>query len=448
MRFPLVLAVFITGSLATLDFQCWNFQQTNEIRHEYRKRVNELRIELAQGKAANKEGSCPAGSNIYRLDWDCILENYAQEAVNQCLDAPKVDDKVLEKVSMVYNKTTLTTCNPMPLFKEQVNIWWNDVKTVGLGPDAAFDDGLKNFAVLANGLATRIGCAQKNCKGDLHMACMVYGKAASSPGQTIYEVGKGCTADSDCTTYKESKCLKNKNFCLAGYPTNETAVPPTVGTTTTTTTKTTTTATTTTTTAKKPGTNESKHCKGQEAMNADPARDQLLTLHNQYRAATAKGEVMMKNGKHTRKCPMMKKLSYNCDLEKTAYAIAERCLSADPNTNNENWFATTTTAATNKRMAAEQAVASWYNEIKNGSMEQEIGSQNLLLPRLGVTHFARMVWGTNDKIGCGIYKCNNKHWHVVCRYGPGVGTPGNPIYRMGATCNQCKEACIDGGLCP
>ncbi|RCN29835.1 SCP-like protein [Ancylostoma caninum] len=182
-------------------------------------------------------------------------------------------------------------------------------------------------------------------------------------------------------------------------------------------------------------------------MNGDPAREALLNLHNQHRAATAKGEVKMKNGKNARKCPMMKKLKYDCDLEKAAYATAERCLTADPNTNNENWFTTTTNAASSKRIAAEQAVKSWYDEIKNGSLEQEPGNQNLLFPRLGVTHFARMVWGTNDKIGCGIHKCNN-NWHVVCRYGSGVGIPGNPIYKMGPTCNQCIDTCMDGGLCP
>ncbi|KIH59704.1 hypothetical protein ANCDUO_10054 [Ancylostoma duodenale] len=244
----------------------------------------------------------------------------------------------------------------MPLLKKQVNDWWNEVKIVGLGPDAAFKEGLQNFAValqLANGLATRIGCAQKYCKGDLHIACMVYGKAANSTGQAIYEVGKGCTVDSECTTYKESKCLKQKNICVAGYPTNETAVPPT--------------------SHSKENVllaaariifcptkfNVLDHCKDQGTMNTNIARKAFLDLHNAHRAATAKGEVLMKNGKHARKCPMMGKLNYDCDLEKAAYATAQQCKPADPNTINENWF-TTKTTGTNRKAAAEKAVASWY----------------------------------------------------------------------------------------
>ncbi|KAL6736292.1 hypothetical protein Aduo_006660 [Ancylostoma duodenale] len=68
------------------------------------------------------------------------------------------------------------------------------------------------------------------------------------------------------------------------------------------------------------------------------------------------------------------------------------------------------------------------------------------MPDLHVTHFAKMVWSINDRMGCAIHKCN-KDWHVVCQYGPGVGTLGNPIYQMGPTCSQCKDTCIDGGLC-
>ncbi|KIH60003.1 SCP-like protein, partial [Ancylostoma duodenale] len=369
-------------SLVTLDFQCWNFGQENDIRQEYRNQVNDLRSDLAKGDAPNKGGKkCPAGKNIYRLDWDCMLENIAQKAVDQCVEKPKLMPKEEETLSMVYSKKPLTTCNPMPLFRKQVKEWWNVSTTVGLDNNAAFKSGLESFAVLANGLSTRIGCAQKNCNGDLHMACVVYGKAATT-GQAIYEVGQGCTSDSECTTYEGSTCKKQKQFCAAGYPKNGTVVPPTVGTTTTTTPTTT------------------KYCEKQEDMNADPAREELLRLHNQYRAAVAKGEVTMGNKNKARPCPRMKKF----------------------------------------------AVTTWYGEItSNGAhMDQKPGSKNLLLPELNIRHFARMVWDTNAEMGCAIVRCGKK-WNVVCRYGEGVGKFGNQIYFMGPSCRQCKTC--EEGLC-
>ncbi|RCN46882.1 SCP-like protein, partial [Ancylostoma caninum] len=390
-------------------FQCWNFGQTNEIRHLYLIQVNELRSKLGLGTASNKNNTmCPAGKNIYRLNWDCILENYAQKAVDQCVDKPKLDAKVEETLSMVHASKPLTTCNPTPLFKEQVKEWWSDVEKVGLNENAAFETGLENFAVLANGLSTRIGCAQKNCNGVLHMACMVYGKAATT-GQAIYEVGKSCEGDYQCTTFKESKCLKKKGFKIHCFL---------------------------------------EHCDStQDEMNRDPAREELLKVHNQIRAATAKGEVMIGKKNKTRQCPRMKKFQkYNCDLEKKAWETAKDCsLSAEPKADNVNWFMAT---AENRRLAAIQAMGKWFNETETGSLDQQTGSQNLLLPKFNIAHFARMVWDTNADMGCAVANCGGKKWNVVCQYGQGVGKPGNQIYFMGPTCNQCKTTCVDGGLCP
>ncbi|RCN46880.1 SCP-like protein, partial [Ancylostoma caninum] len=400
--------------LSLSDYQCWNFAQTNDIRHIYLPEVNKLRQEIAAGTAKN----LPQGKNIYKLFWDCILENYAQEAADEC----KEPTKVPKELSFVYNSTTLTTCNPLPFIKQQIKHWWGDV---ALGTDAAFQPGLENFAVLANGLATRIGCAQKNCDGVLHMVCVVYGKAATT-GQAIYEVGAGCSGDNECTTYEGSKCLPKKKFCVAGYPTSAVVVPPTFS-----------------------KFRVLEFCpNAKPAYNGDPARTELLTMHNNYRAAVAKGEVVMGNNAKARPCPRMKKFdSYDCNLEESAYNLALKC--ADPNVENVNWHLS---SAKSKKLAAVEAMEKWYNEIMTGHMEQKTGSQNLLLPQLNIRNFARMVWDFNTQMGCGIAKCSDGKWSVVCQYGQGVGKYGNTIYFMGPTCNQCggktSTQCKDGAFCP
>ncbi|RCN46883.1 SCP-like protein [Ancylostoma caninum] len=461
MRLSLVLAVFVAGNLAQAaqapNYQCWNFGQQDEIRRDYLVEVNKLRETIATGTAPSKDGrKCPQGKNIYKLNWDCILENYAQKAADECAE-PKT---VPKKLSFVYNATTLTTCNPIPDIKKQVNNWWSEVERVGLAKNAAFKPKLRNFAVLANGLATRIGCAQKNCNGVLHMVCVVYGKAASSTRQAIYEVGAGCEGNYQCTTYKESKCLTKRKLCEAGYPTSEAVVPPTVSTS-----KPTITSTEATQpepqppkpeppkpeppkpeTTKPPVTSE--HCPKQEHMNTDLAREEFVNLHNQARATIAKGGVKMGDGKMSRPCPRMKKFdikNYDCKLEEVAYATAAKC-QTEVYVQNENWFMAST-KATNRKLAAREAVEHWYNEIKSGHMEQKTGSQNLLMPSFKIDHFARMVWDTNTQIGCAAHKCG-KIYHVVCRYGPKVGKYGDTIYMMGPTCNQCQGRCIEGAFCP
>ncbi|EPB66444.1 SCP-like protein [Ancylostoma ceylanicum] len=145
-------------------------------------------------------------------------------------------------------------------------------------------------------------------------------------------------------------------------------------------------------------------------MNTDEARDEFLKVHNECRAKVAKGGIRMGNGISSRACPRMKKIpKYDCELEKKAYATASACKSADPETENENWF--TTTAATEKDAAT------------------------------------KMVWDLNTQMGCAVKKCSND-WHVVCHYGPGVGRLGSPIYFMGPkACNQCLDKCENDALC-
>ncbi|KIH52423.1 SCP-like protein [Ancylostoma duodenale] len=171
------------GFLTSTKYQCWNLAQENDIRREYPVEVNSLREKIANGTAECKNGKCPQGKNIYRLYWDCILENYAQVAADECAE-PKT---VPSDLSFTYGKLEVTTCNPMPLFKKQVKDWWNETKTVGLDANAAYKPELKNFAVLANGLASRIGCAQRNCDGFLHMAGALAGSGFPSelPSMTL-----------------------------------------------------------------------------------------------------------------------------------------------------------------------------------------------------------------------------------------------------------------------
>ncbi|RCN43619.1 SCP-like protein [Ancylostoma caninum] len=168
----ILLSVEAVG--AAPDYQCWNFKSTDEIRYQYLSTVNNLRKQIAEGVADNKQGKCPQGKNIHKLGWDCLLEMEAQKVVDQC----KIDAKAPNVLSMLIEKVHLTTCNPTSLFKTTVKkAWWDVVTQEGIGSGAIFNnEKLRSFATLAHGKATRIGCAQKNCNGDLYMACMVYEK--------------------------------------------------------------------------------------------------------------------------------------------------------------------------------------------------------------------------------------------------------------------------------
>ncbi|EYC01638.1 hypothetical protein Y032_0105g3666 [Ancylostoma ceylanicum] len=206
---------------STGNYQCWNFKSDNTIREKYLNNINKHRLEIPSGNLQGKSGNFPKGKNVYKLFWDCLLENEAQKVVDKCDENAKAPEG--KDVAMVLKKQPLTTCNTNPLFKQAVDDWWKVVNGEDNTKIPTNTAALKSFATLAYGTATRVGCAQKNCNGDLYMACMVYKGIAD--GEQVYQEGSGCGAAKDCETYQGSKC--NNNMCIAGYidPSATTAAP-------------------------------------------------------------------------------------------------------------------------------------------------------------------------------------------------------------------------------
>ncbi|KAL6732216.1 hypothetical protein Aduo_002998 [Ancylostoma duodenale] len=426
-----VIVLLVVGEIAaTLNYQCWNFKSTDEIREKYDKTINNLRAKIAKNEQKCKNGNCPQGKNIYKLNWDCLLENQAQKVVDKC----KKNEKAPDDLGMVLTQVKLDTCNAMPQFKKTVEGWWNVVEnaTVNSNNPLLNSPDLQSFATLAHGAATRVGCAQKNCNGELFIACMVY-KKGPADGEPIYEVGQGCSSPNDCETYEGSKCNSNK-MCVAGY------IDPTKTTTTSTTTPTTSATSTatekSTTNAFFPGDNT--RCKGQTHMSSDTIRQLFEDEHNKHRSEVARAQVKMgPKEKLCRNATQMWKLEYDCNLEKSAYTVAQNCADSESKTSDvdEVWhvFNGNSLDATN---AANKAITAWFDEIKTGFMKQATGSQNQFLPALKIPMFAKMIWESHKKIGCAIVKCTSAT-KVVCHYSPADARLGNTIYAMGPTCNRC-----------
>ncbi|EYB93376.1 hypothetical protein Y032_0183g948 [Ancylostoma ceylanicum] len=81
----------------------------------------------------------------------------------------------------------------------------------------------------------------------------------------------------------------------------------------------------------------------------------------------------------------------------------------------------------------------WYKEIKTGHMNQATGSQNLLLPTLNITNYAKMIWDSHEKVGCAVFQCKTTK-NVVCHYSPNDAKLGSTIYTMGGQiCRQCTN---------
>ncbi|KAK6756742.1 hypothetical protein RB195_014895 [Necator americanus] len=394
-------------------------------------------------------------SYIMCTDWDCMLEQEAQKVVDKC-DATASGPA---EVSMVIGKLPVKTCNPVTLIKKQVDAWWNTVKNAAVdSTNPTYSDSkLHDFAVLAYGSAVKLGCAQKNCNGELVMACMLYPKGPED-GQPIYEVGGGCTkldpndvsSYVPCSTYQSSTCATGTKLCVAGYidpnRSTTTAAATTVATTTKTEAATTTKteAATTTTAGTTAGGVASTICTDQAnwVMSTDAVRNKFVDSHNEYRSIFAKGQGVMSGGVTARPCSQMKKMKYDCASEKIAYNAA--CSATTGYVENRNSF-----QDPNKDpvQAAMQAVRRWYNEKQTGSLLQQTGQTNTYAENLGIPRFAKVVWDTHATVGCAVKPCGGK-LNVVCVYNPSNFGVGKQIYKMGPTCNRCTGSCDSAmGLC-
>ncbi|EYB82177.1 hypothetical protein Y032_0365g3592 [Ancylostoma ceylanicum] len=358
---------------------------------------------------------------------------------------------------------TLTTCNPKPFFKETVKNWWDVVRTEGLDANPVNKDGLESFAALAHAKATRIGCAQKNCNGVLYLACAIFDKAPEK-NQPIYEVGKGCTAATDCTTFAGSRCNTGTNLCVAGYidpaattstaptsPTTPTASPTTTDTTASTSTTgstapTTITASGSTMSTVPPG--ETTICPNNGHISTDAIRNIYLDLHNLHRSNLARG--LVTNGfthAPARQASKMIKLKYNCTAETSAFAWAQQCKDEDSHTQgvSENRY-TFPNRNLDMTVIARRASNRWWEEITTKGMSQE--DLNIFYSRLGVSHYARMAWDSTQSFGCAAFKCPN-FINAVCHYNGG-GVEGGQIYKMGPACRRCSTigaSRCEEGLC-
>ncbi|EPB68884.1 SCP-like protein [Ancylostoma ceylanicum] len=360
----------------------------------------------------------------------------------------------IQEFSRPLFRQTLNTCNPKPLFKQAVKDWWDVVKTEGLDTNPIFNnDKLASFAALAHGKATRIGCAQKNCNGELYQACVVFGKAPEK-NQPIYEKGQGCTVPADCTIFAESKCNAATGLCVAGYidPAATTSPAPSPTTASTPGGVTTTPAAGTTTSTAPPGKyrwlflikgsryrGATRMCPQNGHISTDAIRNIFLNLHNEHRSNLARG--LVKNGNtqsFARQASKMIKLTYDCAAEKSAFAWAQQCKNQDSNTQgvSENRYTFPNKNLDMTVIARRVCIIPYlaFEKLKEGGN--------------GLGYEQMMAWDSTKSFGCAAYKCAD-FINTVCHYNGG-GIEGEQIYKMGPACRRCSTigtSRCEQGLC-
>ncbi|KHJ94903.1 SCP-like protein [Oesophagostomum dentatum] len=125
----------------------------------------------------------------------------------------------------------------------------------------------------------------------------------------------------------------------------------------------------------------------------DPLRTAFLDKHNALRSALALGTVSNgQTGVLCRRASKMPTLTYNCELEKTAYERANLCeqmTSTASDGVSENSLNFTTRLDRTLEDAAESAAQLWWSELS--MLEEGLEQiQNLYYTHLGINSFAKV----------------------------------------------------------
>ncbi|KAL6743738.1 hypothetical protein Aduo_016745 [Ancylostoma duodenale] len=381
---------------------CANSEITEEIRNLFLKFHNDARRRVAKGVEPNKQGKLNPAKNMNKLSWNCEMEKRAQDHIKTC-SGGLINFGSWGANTMSMGGSGIT--NPQPIIQRILQMWWGKVQQVGLGKDNKYPrSALYTFGNMVNSETTEIGCAYKVCGGNRMQVLCLYNEIGYMTGMILYETGQACTGCSKGAPCDDGLCVKPKEA---------------------------------------PDDGKSDQCPADSGLT-DKIRNKILDVHNELRSLTARGKAKDAVGGFAPKAAAMKKLKYDCSLEKLASAHAKKCQygHSSPNTRRgigENIYATTNNQA-DKLKEAESASRLWFGELAKYGVGQENVFTMALANRPGkpVGHYTQMVWQKTSAIGCGIVNCPTMTY-VVCNYKEAGNMLNGLIYEKGDPCSKCPK---------
>ncbi|EYC12702.1 hypothetical protein Y032_0046g1373 [Ancylostoma ceylanicum] len=374
---------------------------------------------------------------MYQLIYDCKMEKELQEEIEGCTGKATLAEKYGQNILVIHsdrlpaltqNPVTQQNDNKSDRLKFTVDMWASPQNYYGLKNVSDYDDNrLYTFANMANGKTLRFGCGYKaDCGANqdiVHTSC-IYNLVGGYPHSVLYERGRMCKKNTDCTTYENSKCDQTSHLCVfKGTPPG-------------------------------PGGGPNTKCPKNKGMG-DPARKAILDAHNKRRSKLARGQI--RNGrKATNKnlptASFMTKMTYDCATEAEAIEYANTCelmksAQNDRRGYGENVFIYPAPNA-DPVAAFEAAAKSWWDQIFLDGINWEVKyTQSLKDKTIDQKAFTQMAWAKSMKLGCGMQTCGMSSF-IVCRYSPAGNVLNEPIYLPGDICSGCRAACKESdGLC-
>ncbi|CAD6185129.1 unnamed protein product [Caenorhabditis auriculariae] len=356
---------------------------------------NDLRRLLANGRQRNKRGLMRSGKNIYKLQWDCELEDLAASWTADC---PRtfMPDSLLGSHSQIYKMFYFYFDGEdmNKHIKTSLKSWWSQGQERGNNDTKnrySYKNNYYSWANMAKGKTYRIGCSYVTCPDNQSavFTCL-YNEKAQCEEEMIYEPGKPCKKDEDCSTYPGSTCDTSEGLCEAPIILRDNGA--------------------------------SNMCSNDNM--SDASRIWTLNQHNFYRSRIARGlEWNGETNTSQPKAARMLKMEYDCKLEAYAQEWANNCVFAHSNNyerpNQGQNLYMTSFSNPDPRGLFHTAIEKWWQELEEfGTPEDNMLTADLWAKKgKDIGHYTQMAWERSFRLGCAMTVCPHMAF-VVCHYSP------------------------------
>ncbi|RCN41941.1 SCP-like protein, partial [Ancylostoma caninum] len=191
---------------------CPNAEMTDAARRKILDMHNHRRSALALGQIPNGKNTynCPTATNMYKMAYDCDLENSALAYAKQCrLVASAVGSRPGEGENV---HTGPFVADLERGAEAAVQSWWSQIYRNGLNQQMKYlislatkQNGPRAFTQMGWAKSVKIGCAVVQCSTNTFTVCR-YKAAGNILDEYIYEQGRVCGACPNTCITAEGLC--------------------------------------------------------------------------------------------------------------------------------------------------------------------------------------------------------------------------------------------------
>ncbi|KAK6753146.1 hypothetical protein RB195_012631 [Necator americanus] len=163
-------------------FSCSNTGLSDSLRQVFLCYHNDARLRVAKGVESNNVGTLNPAKNMYKLEWDCSMEQQAQNAITTCPLSLGSFPNMAQ--NLIRYSSSGGFSNPAVQINSTLNSWWGKAKQYGVTDSSnKYTSGnLYTFANMVFAETTKLGCAYKVCSNYLTITCLYNGISSVARG--------------------------------------------------------------------------------------------------------------------------------------------------------------------------------------------------------------------------------------------------------------------------